>query len=214
MKSNNDYLKFYGRHRCRNSDLYPSEKEILANLDFRRKSVLDVGCASGGFYSIFKRIAPDVKYFGLDISQELISAAKDRFPEIAGNFYIGQGTGLPFKKNRFDVVFCSSVQAHCRQYQSLFLECWRVAKEYLIFDFRFSFAKKTRDLAKENSNVPYIVLNIKDVFDLINRLKGLKDVKMESYKIIPNRNNLKESKISRAIDVRCGLFLFKKGVNT
>lgn len=210
MKPQINYLKFYKKYRCKIADLYPSEKAILAQVDLRKKSILDVGCACGGFYKIFKRIAADIDYFGLDISEELIGYAKRRFPEIAGRFLINPGMRFPFEDKKFDIVFCASVQAHCLQYGKLFRECWRVSKEALIFDFRFSLKDKTVNLARPDSDIPYIVSDINKMFGLIKNLEGLKELKMDSYKIQPNRNQLKESGILKNRDVYCGLLLLKR----
>lgn len=210
MKPQINYLKFYKKYRCKIGDLYPSEKAILAQVDLRKKSMLDVGCACGGFYKIFKKIAGDIDYSGLDISPELIGYAQRRFPEIAGRFRVNSGARFPFKDKKFDIVFCASVQAHCLQYRKLFRECWRVSKESLIFDFRFSLKDKTADLAGTDSDTPYIVLNINEMFDLIKGLKGLKGLKMDSYRIQPNRNQLKESGILKDRAVYCGLLLLKR----
>lgn len=210
MKPQIDYLKFYKKYRCKIGDLYPSEKAILAQVDLRKKSILDVGCACGGFYKIFKKIAADIDYSGLDVSRELIGYAKHRFPHIAGRFLVNSGTRFPFKDKKFDIVFCVSVQAHCLEYGKLFRECWRVSREALIFDFRFSLKDKTVDLAGPDSDTPYIVLNINEVFDLIKNLEGLKELKMDSYQIQPNRNRLKESGSLKNRDVYCGLLLLKR----
>lgn len=207
-----DYRQFYKDHRCREADLYPSERAILGRLDLRRKRILDVGCACAGFYGVFREISRDVRYDGIDVSPEMIASAKNRFPEIAEHLHVGTGSRMPFFKDRqFDIVFCSSVQAHCRDYRGLFRECWRLTREALIFDFRFSLDGTTRDLAERGGDFPYIVVHAPEVFRLISGLPGLRKIALESYEIAPNRNRTKEAKVSaRRTRVWCGLFLMER----
>lgn len=203
----NSYIDFYSNNRCKISDLYPSEKKFN-RIDFKGKSILDVGCACGGFYNIFKAIAPDINYFGIDISEKFIKIAKNKYPEIADNFFVGSATDMPFADKSFDIVFCGSVQAHCSQYECLFLECWRVSKQTLFFDFRFSLYKETHDL--NDQKIPYIVLNINRICDLIKSLEGVKHISLESYQIVPNKNEVINLKVVDTSDIWCGLFLLIK----
>ncbi len=213
LRNKNDtskYFEFYSKKRSSVSELYASEERIFKIIDFKGKSILDVGCASGGFYNVFKSLSPDIRYFGIDISEQLIGVAKKKYPEIADRFFSGSGTNMHFDNHAFDIVFCSSVQAHCLLYNWLLFECWRVSKEILIFDFRFSFNKKTYNLYNQKSKIPYMVLSINEIFKLLKSLKSVKSISLESYQIVPNKNRLVSQKVSDTSDIWCGLFLIRK----
>lgn len=209
-KVETDYVEFYSQNRDKISDLYSSEKRIFNNVNFKGKSILDIGCACGGFYNIFKEIAPDISYFGIDISEKLIKSSKKRYPEIADKFITCSATNLCFSNHSFDIVFCGSVQAHCRQYKHLLSECWRVSKQILIFDFRFSFHKDTYNFTTNVSSVPYMVLNIHEMIDLIKSLDGTKGISFESYMIAPDKNEIVGSDLLDKSDIWCGLFCLSR----
>ena len=67
-------IKFYDNNRDKVSDLYNSEKTPLSFIKKKKiKSILDYGCAIGGFYKIFKVYFNNkVKYHGLDIEKNAI----------------------------------------------------------------------------------------------------------------------------------------------
>ncbi|CAN5788752.1 class I SAM-dependent methyltransferase [soil metagenome] len=52
--------------------------------DLKGRSVLDVGCGTGGFYERLKKKRISCDYLGVDISPEMIRICRDRFP--AGKF--------------------------------------------------------------------------------------------------------------------------------
>lgn len=61
-------------------------EEIKAVLsEVSPKSVLDLGCGDGRWYPHLKEWGVE-DYFGIDISQRLIKAAKDRFPHLKNSF--------------------------------------------------------------------------------------------------------------------------------
>lgn len=59
---------------AREKDYYPFIYELIQSKKF--KSVLDIGCASGDFIELLK--IPNVKCYGIDVSNELIAIAKSR----------------------------------------------------------------------------------------------------------------------------------------
>lgn len=64
------------------------EAFLLQN-DLQGKSVLDVGCGLGAFYSRLRDRGVDCTYVGFDISSEMVRRCRDRFPNVhfeSGNF--------------------------------------------------------------------------------------------------------------------------------
>ena len=121
-KVGDGYVNFYENNRLHVSELYPSEKKIFSYIDCSNKTILDVGCAAGGFYSIMKELYGPIDYSGIDISEEMIKISKTKYPEISENFYTGSASNLSFKDNTFDIVLCNSVQAHNYEYREIFFE--------------------------------------------------------------------------------------------
>lgn len=79
-------------------------KELVRDIDFEGKSILDVGC---GFGDIVKHIASktgDFSYTGIDIIPEFIEVAKSKY--FNQKFMVGDYFGKPLRK-RFDVVLSS-----------------------------------------------------------------------------------------------------------
>lgn len=50
--------------------------------DLNNKSILDVGCGFGDFYTFLKTNGINVNYTGFDISEEVTKLAKEKYPEL------------------------------------------------------------------------------------------------------------------------------------
>ena len=179
--SGRNVVDYYSRHRNSIGDLYDSERYMLSKVSDRVQSVLDVGCATGGFYNVFMKLNPVISYTGIDISEEMILKAQNLHPGIP--FFLSDGKTLPFDPDGFDLVYCSGALHMSLLWRELFKECWRVAKEYFIFDVRLveklpsleskeqSYEKMAFDgLWDGRSVVPYIILNTNDFLKEIERL--------------------------------------------
>jgi len=91
-----------------------------------RERVLDLGCGNGRLYESLK----NTNYTGLDISEKLISIAKEKYPNV--NFQVGDALNLPFPNNYFDKIYSIAVLHHIpsRKLRIKFLkEAKRVLKE-------------------------------------------------------------------------------------
>ena len=63
--------------------------------------VLDVGCAKGFMLYDFKKLMPNLKISGIDISSYAIDNAKE---EVKSYLRVGNATSLPFEDKSFDLV--------------------------------------------------------------------------------------------------------------
>ena len=110
MSSSNAYgerissLEYWQNNRQSVTDLYESERYFFEPIVKQIETVLDVGCAAGGFYNITREINSKIRYTGVDISPELINISKHRFPGI--DFITFNGELLPFLPDSFDIVYC------------------------------------------------------------------------------------------------------------
>lgn len=90
---------------------------------FPGATVLDVGCASGGFFNIMRSFEPHIEYTGIDLSEKALELARGRYPE--ATFLLTESFELPFEDNSFDIVHCTSVFNNEPNYQGMMNEMYR-----------------------------------------------------------------------------------------
>ena len=154
--SNQSAIDFYFQNRHEISDLYPSEKVFLPRVLFPGANVLDVGCASGGFFNIMRSFEPHIEYTGIDLSDTAVALATERYPE--ARFMVTTGFRLPFQDNDFDIVHCTSVFNNEPNYQEMLEEMYRVSNRFVLVDIRL-----LKDLGKQLESVYNIQFNGKEV---------------------------------------------------
>jgi len=130
-----DLVAFYAQHRNRPEDLYPSERRFLPWLAKQSKSVLDIGCAAGGFSNVWRHYQPGITYTGVDVSASLVDAARQFHPDL--QFYQGncaEGLALP---DRYSEVVAALGWLHWEpRYRRAIKELWRLTDRFLFFDVR------------------------------------------------------------------------------
>ena len=147
---------------------------------FPGAKVLDIGCASGGFFNIMRSMEPTIDYVGMDIVEAAVELARNRYPE--ARFMLADGFEIPFDDGTFDVVHCTSVLNNEPRYQELLPEMYRVSNRFVLTDMRL-----LKDLAanggsgpfyydikfegdSQEATVPYVV---NDADEVVNYLLGL-----------------------------------------
>lgn len=163
------------------SDLHPSERVFLPRVLFPGAKVLDVGCASGGFYNIMRSLEPLIEYTGVDIAEPAIKLAREKYPD--ARFEVIEGTELPFEDNTFDFVHCTKVLVIEPRYQQILKEMYRVSNRFVIADIRLlkgignehdfqnSFYKVQLKSDRVEFTVPYVVNDADEVADFILQLE-------------------------------------------
>ncbi|HET7568274.1 MAG TPA: class I SAM-dependent methyltransferase [Gaiellaceae bacterium] len=132
-----DLVAFYRSNRNRPEHLYRSEARYLPWLAERSESVLDVGCAAGGFRSIWQAYAPAIRYEGVDLSAKLVEAARVLHPDVP--FHQGDAVaGIELPDGRADVVQALGWLHWCEEWERALDELWRLAGRYLFFDARLA----------------------------------------------------------------------------
>lgn len=130
-----ELLEFYANHRNRPEDLYPSERRFLPWLATQAKSVLDVGCAAGGFANIWRHYQPKIRYAGVDVSVSLIDAARRFFP--GAEFFVGNcAKGLSLPDGYAEIVQALGWLHWEPEYRNSLRELWRLCGRHLFFDVR------------------------------------------------------------------------------
>ena len=131
-----DSLKFFGEKRNKADHLYPSEKVFLPGLLAEVATVLDVGCARGGFFDIMRSYNPALDYVGVDIVPDMLALAVREHRD--ARFVAAAGHALPFADAGFDLVHCSGVVHLNDHYEDMIAEMWRVSRRYALFDMRLT----------------------------------------------------------------------------
>ena len=104
------------------------------------KSVMDIGCGDGRWYSHLKEWGIE-EYFGTDISENLIKAAQVRFPAIKDNFaplsveQLGDSFEASGKK-KFDLVFSYTCLEHIKEedFPKAIESLKKIADKFLIIE--------------------------------------------------------------------------------
>lgn len=170
-------LEFYSEHRHEVADLYPSEQVFLPRVLFPGAKVLDIGCASGGFFNIMRTMEPAIEYTGMDIVEPAIELAQERYPE--ARFMLADGFEIPFEDGTFDVVHCTSVFNNEPRYRELLSELYRVSNRFVLADIRLlkdlgQAAESDYEIQFEHetqeATVPYVV---NDADEVVNFILGL-----------------------------------------
>ena len=176
--SKHSAIEYYSKHRHEVSDLYPSEKVFLPRVLFPGIKVLDVGCASGGFFNIMRSYEPSIDYTGVDLSKVAVKMARERYPE--ARFIVTEGFGLPFEDNSFDFVHCTSVFNNEPNYQAMLREMYRVSDRFVLVDIRLlkGIGKQQNSIYNiqfegngVEATVPYVVNDADEVADFILQLE-------------------------------------------
>ena len=81
-----------------------TKKTLLEKINFKNKTILDVGCGSGWF-SIWVSNNGAKEIYGIDPLRDQIENAKRSSKNKKMNFKLGFAEDLPFKDNKFDCVF-------------------------------------------------------------------------------------------------------------
>ncbi len=82
---------------------------LVANVDLRDKSLLDVGCGLGDLWTFLRSRQISARYTGLDIIEKMLVAAAAKHSDakfICGDMFSPDANPLP-EGSAFDVVFCS-----------------------------------------------------------------------------------------------------------
>jgi SAM-dependent methyltransferase len=111
--------------------------ELLRTLDFKNKTVLEIGSGPGGNLAVIQTRGAR-KVFGVDISSQMVALAKENLEGTGAEIIKINGKELPFEDRTFDVVFTSTVLQHNTNetaLRELAKEIARVsAKEVLLFE--------------------------------------------------------------------------------
>ena len=212
--SNQSAIDYYSENRHEISDLYPSETIFLPRVLFPGAKVLDVGCASGGFFNIMRSYEAHIEYTGVDLSERAVELAKERYPE--ATFIVTEGFELVFANNTFDVVHCTSVFNNEPNYQAMLQEMYRVSNRFVLMDIRLlkGIGRQAESVYNIQFNsegveakVPYVVNDADEVANFVLQL----DPKPKALRGTGYFHQVAKEAETQHDEVCMSLFLIQKG---
>jgi len=104
------YNAIAGEFSSSRQKLYWGELKRFVDYAREREAVLDVGCGDGRTYELFR--PKQVEYAGIDISGNLVAAARERYKGWRASFEVGDILDLPVPDGRYDVALAVAVLHH------------------------------------------------------------------------------------------------------
>ena len=139
----------------------------------------DIGCAEGLYVKYVSSIRNETFCIGVDIARTCLEKAKGNGKMVNTEYVMCDVRNLPFKDNSIDLLLCSEVLEHIRNYHKSLAELFRVAKKYLVISFPghsyiYEVISKIKPLKNIADNLVLDVGHISnvEVSDLQEFLKG------------------------------------------
>ena len=200
---------YFNNNRQSLGEFYPTERKtiefVMSNLIAYEKTILDVGCACGGLYNALKE-SYNINYTGIDIVDESIIIAKNKFPE--SDFICADISNIKIQK-QFDIVFslsCIDWNLGKGLFENLFENLFSYVKDegYLIISLRIScddelnnddsFQYINFNGEKEGDKVAYGILGMTDLISLLNKTKYFSKVYVNGFVGNPSVNTVTKHK--------------------
>ena len=108
MKGLNTQISAYSKDRPPKFHEIELLKLIKKNQIDDYTKVLDIGCASGSFLSLISKEFPKLSYSGFDISEKLISDARDNLSTIDVNLRVSDALSFT-PEHKYDLIIASGV---------------------------------------------------------------------------------------------------------
>ena len=146
-------VSFFDTHRKTSSDVYPSERFFLEEKLKEDISVLDIGCAQGGFAAIISEKLNKFSYTGVDISKNMIDKAIEMYPQ--HQFYHVKEDDYSALIDGYDMVLVLGILHLHETWRDTISVAWKHTKSVLILDLRETFEKTV-----ENKKKSYFAMDI------------------------------------------------------
>lgn len=183
-------VEFWSNNRNTLEDLYPSEKYFFADRLPDCRSVLDVGCAAGGFSEACRELRDDIEYTGLDVSPNLVNVATRKYADARTRFSAYDGREFPedIRTDRYDMVYSFGVLHHVPHWAQIVEQMVHSAAKYVCFDLRLSFQGDAEgfqiiDFNEEwdgETKIDYVVVDFFKALSTVHELLG-NETRMDIY---------------------------------
>ena len=196
--SQKEIIKHISENRKSYKDLYLGEKILLDQFFKKNFSVLDLGCAQGGFINILNHLEKKYTYLGVDYNQKMLDLAKKKNP----NFKFLNIKNNNFSKyinQKFDLVIIFGILHLNKDWKKIIKEAYKLSKKYVIFDLRECNKKISKNiylnLIDSGKKIPYNILQKKKVENFLNNEFKNKKIVRVSYSGLPIEHSNHKSEI-------------------
>jgi len=128
-------IDYFQTARSKTEMVYPSEWFFLKDLMKEGISVLDIGCAQGGFAGVLGEHINSFQYTGADINPEMITRAKEKHPGHTFH-HIQEADFSPLGGDRFDLVLVLGILHLHEAWRDTLAGAWAHTSGHLLFDLR------------------------------------------------------------------------------
>ncbi len=136
-------------------------------------NILDIPCGNCVMYEVLKNYIPDIDYWGVDLTQQLLDVSLELYPELKGRLSKGYIQRTWFDDNKYDVVIARHIFEHIPDWQEAMEECLRIASKYVYFVFYLPPGKDEKINLVRNTSGDYY-LNTYREKDVIEQFGGRK----------------------------------------
>lgn len=175
-------LDFFSRERATTGSLYPSEWFFIRDRLKEGISVLDVGCAQGGFATVLAENLKRFAYTGVDVNPTMIETARARHPNHRF-LQVREGEFSALGDDRFDLVVVLGILHLHETWRKTIAAAWARTAGTLILDLRetdgatiedkavsyFRMDFNGGDAAHSETLLPYIVVNTAEALATVQR---------------------------------------------
>jgi SAM-dependent methyltransferase len=176
-------VDFFDHERATTEQVYPSEWFFLKDLLKEGISVLDVGCAQGGFAGVLAENLTDFRYTGIDINAGMIERARHRHP--GQHFHVvGEDDWPVLGGARFDLVLVLGILHLHESWRDTIARAWAHTAGTLLMDLREYEGATIEDKAVSSFRMdfgtdgavgatvalPYVIVNAADALATVRRL--------------------------------------------
>lgn len=177
-------LGFFDTARSTTGQVYASEWFFLKDRIREGLSVLDVGCAQGGFAGVLAENLQQFRYTGIDIAAEMIARARARHPGHHFHHIPEDSDWEALETERFDLVLVLGILHLHLGWRDTIRRAWDRTTDTLILDLREVDGPTVEDPAQScfrmdfgindqqhaSTTIPYVLVNRAEALATIRTL--------------------------------------------
>lgn len=202
-------LDFFAERRGTGAEVYPSEWFFLKDRLKEGLSILDIGCAQGGFAQVIAERIKNFCYVGADVNAEMIARARTRLPQHTF-IHVREGDFSALGDEKFDLVLALGILHLHETWRETLAAAWARTGGAMIFDLREwsgltiadrSQSYMTMDFHRNDNThkairLPYILLNSDEARQIVfETCIGARTINHHDYAHAPSATAVTPAKL-------------------